>query len=79
LGLAPAAWGRLFTETDEIVNAPANTSFAEKHRAEIERADLEGLRNVLAFVRCPPFTYERFRVCMDYAVKPGWGRTLGLG
>jgi hypothetical protein len=30
-------------------------------------------------VRCPPFTYERFRVCMDYAVKTGWGRTLGLG
>ncbi|HEY6555100.1 MAG TPA: SDR family oxidoreductase [Vicinamibacteria bacterium] len=48
-GLAPDAWSRLLTGTDEIVNAAANTSFAEKHRAEIERANLEGLRNVLAF------------------------------
>ncbi len=39
----------LLESTDEILHCAANTSFAERRRQEVESANVESLRNVLAF------------------------------
>ena len=50
-GLAAEASGRsgLLDGIDEIVHCASNTSFAERKRAEVEAANVAGLRNVLDF------------------------------
>lgn len=48
-GLNKEDTARLIESTDEILHCAANTSFAERRRQEIARANVESLRNVLAF------------------------------
>ncbi len=48
-GLNKLDTARLLESTDEILHCAANTSFAERKRQEVERANVESLRNILAF------------------------------
>ena len=48
-GLNEKEYTRLIEATDEILHCAANTSFAERRREEVEKANVESLRNVLAF------------------------------
>jgi len=41
-GLAPEAWRALAADVDEVVHCAASTSFAERHRPELERVNLGG-------------------------------------
>jgi nucleoside-diphosphate-sugar epimerase len=51
---------RLLYNVDEIIHCASNTSFSERKRAAVERANIDGLRNVLNLAaggRCSFFHY----------------------
>jgi nucleoside-diphosphate-sugar epimerase len=53
-------FGRLLRDVDEIIHCASNTSFSERRRAAVERANIDGLRNVLDLAadgRCSFFHY----------------------
>ncbi|MGZ6225562.1 MAG: SDR family oxidoreductase, partial [Syntrophales bacterium] len=45
--LSKKHFGRLLRDVDEIIHCASNTSFSERKRAAVERANIDGLRNVL--------------------------------
>jgi nucleoside-diphosphate-sugar epimerase len=49
LGLDKGLYDSLAEQTDEIIHCASNTSFSERKRREIEKANIEGLRHVLDF------------------------------
>ncbi len=48
LGLDEARYGELIDEVDEIVHCASNTSFSERKRAAVAKANVTNLENVLA-------------------------------
>jgi nucleoside-diphosphate-sugar epimerase len=60
LGLDPAGWEEILDSIDEIIHCASSTSFAERKRAEVEAANIQGLQNVLQLAeksRCYHFHY----------------------
>ncbi len=60
LGLDPKAYAVLASQVDEIIHCASSTSFSERRRAAVEKANVANLRNVLAFAvrsRCAFFHY----------------------
>lgn len=60
LGLEASAYESLLERTDEIFHCAADTSFAERKREVVERANLDSLRNALDFAaegKCYFFHY----------------------
>jgi len=47
LGLEKDQYDKILDQVDEIIHCASNTSFAERKRAEVERANVTGLGNVL--------------------------------
>ena len=45
--LSEKDFGRLLRDVDEIIHCASNTSFSERKRAAVERANIDGLGNVL--------------------------------
>jgi nucleoside-diphosphate-sugar epimerase len=60
LDLSEEDFGRLVRDVDEIIHCASNTSFSERKRAAVERANIDGLRNVFDLAaggRCSFFHY----------------------
>ncbi len=58
--LSEKDFGRLLRDVDEIIHCASNTSFSERKRAAVEKANIDGLRNVLNLAaggRCSFFHY----------------------
>lgn len=71
--LSESDFGRLLRDVDEIIHCASNTSFSERKRAAVERANIDGLCNVLDLAadgRCSFFHY----VSTAYAA----GRKAGI-
>jgi nucleoside-diphosphate-sugar epimerase len=49
LGLSPADYHRLAARVDEIIHCASDTSFSERKRPQIEKANVENLRHLLDF------------------------------
>ena len=49
LGLGGSRYGDVAKAVDEIINCASNTSFSERKRTEVERANVANLENVLTF------------------------------
>jgi nucleoside-diphosphate-sugar epimerase len=82
LGLSPALYDELLARVDEIIHCASNTTFAERKRAEVERANLHALENVVAVAaegRCAYFHHvstayaagRRAGLCREELEEPG--------
>ncbi len=60
LGLDPGEYSALLGRADEIIHCASDTSFSERKKADVERANIRGMENVLGFAvdgRCFFFHY----------------------
>jgi nucleoside-diphosphate-sugar epimerase len=60
LGLGPQTLAALSSEVDEIVHCASATSFSERRRLSVEKANVANMKNILAFAsgsRCGFFHY----------------------
>ncbi len=82
LGLDQSQEDEILGHVDEIIHCASNTSFSERKRAEVEKANITGLRNVLDLAgksRCCFFHHlstayvagKREGVCREEPVETG--------